>query len=141
LEITVSVKDPSPEFERDLRALLDKHRAALRYNPGWNKERARVFYAGLPARAQRIILRAVLSDGKVSASDLRDSEDSSLRGHASAFARCIRRGVTEGWWDSGMKSPIVPLGPGSGKVEGYQFRDAETFAVFQDALPGHTPER
>lgn len=135
MEITVNVKDPTPEFERELLTLLDKHRSTLRYNPGWNAERARTFYDALAPRAQRI-LRAALAgvDGEVSAADLRDNDDSSLRGHAGAFTRVLKRGVTEGWWDSGMKSPIVALGPGSGKVQGYRVRDEATLNAFLSAL-------
>lgn len=135
MEITVSVKDPTPEFERDLLDLLDKHRAALRRNPGWDADRARIFYGALAPRAQRIIREAVArNDGKVGADELRDTDGSSLRGHASAFARTIRRGALEGWWDSGMESPIIALGPGSGKVQGYQIRNEEILAAFRAAL-------
>lgn len=135
MEITVSVKEPTPEFERDLLALLDKHRASLRHDPGWNVDRARLFYGALAPRAQRILREAVARlNGKVSADELRDNEDSSLRGHASAFARTVRRGAVEGWWDSGMESPIIALGPGSGKVQGYQIRDEETHHAFRTAL-------
>lgn len=134
MEITVSVKEPTPEFERDLLALLDKHRAALRHDPGWNVDRSRLFYGALAPRAQRIIREAVDRGGKVAADDLRDSDGSSLRGHASAFARLVRRGAAEGWWDSGMESPIIALGPGSGKVQGYQIRDEATLAAFRAAL-------
>ena len=135
MEISVSVKDPTPEFERELLALLDKHRAALRHDPGWNVDRARLFYGALAPRAQRIIREAVArKDGKVSADELRDDEGSSLRGHASAFARLVKRGATEGWWDNGMESPIIALGPGSGKVQGYQIRNKEVLDAFRAAL-------
>ncbi|MDI1457617.1 hypothetical protein ACWDU8_05265 [Streptomyces sp. NPDC003388] len=135
MEITVHIKDPSPEFERELLTLLNKHRASLRHNPGWNTERARTFYDALAPRAQRI-LRAALAgdDGEVSADDLRDSDDTSLRGHAGAFTRTLKRGATEGWWDSGMQSPIIALGPGSGKVQGYKLRDEATRQAFLRAL-------
>ncbi|MER6039002.1 hypothetical protein ABT133_34705 [Streptomyces sp. NPDC001835] len=142
MEITVHVKEPTPEFERELLALLDKHRASLRRNPGWDTERARTFYDALAPRAQRI-LRAALAgvDGEVSADDLRENDDSSLRGHAGAFTRVLKRGATEGWWDSGMKSPIIALGPGSGKVQGYRLRDEATLQAFLDALESTTTEK
>ncbi|MFE5406607.1 hypothetical protein ACFQ9Z_35900 [Streptomyces sp. NPDC056580] len=142
MEITVHVKNPTPEFERELLALLDKHRASLRRNPGWNAERASTFYDALAPRAQRI-LRAALTgvNGEVSADDLRDNNDSSLRGHAGAFTRVLKRGATEGWWDSGMESPIIALGPGSGKVLGYRFCDEATMQAFLSALESTTTEK
>ncbi|CAL9653237.1 hypothetical protein [Streptomyces sp. enrichment culture] len=142
MEITVSVKNPTPEFEQELLALLDKHRASLRYNPGWDIPRARTFYEALAPRSQRI-LRAALAgvDGEVSADELRDNEDASLRGHASAFTRVLKRGATEGWWHSGMLSPIIALGPGSGKVQGYRFRDEDTLRAFTLALGVSAGER
>lgn len=36
-----------------------------------------------------------------------------------------KQGAVEGWWDSGLKSPIIAPGPGSGKVQGYQIRGTE----------------
>ncbi|MEU1710056.1 hypothetical protein ABZ478_32595 [Streptomyces sp. NPDC005706] len=142
MEITVHVKNPTLEFERELLALLDKHRASLRHNPGWDTERARTFYEALAPRAQRI-LRAALAgvDGEVSADDLRENDDSSLRGHAGAFTRVLKRGATEGWWHSGMKSPIIALGPGSGKVQGYRLRDEATLQAFLNALECMTTEK
>lgn len=134
MEINISVKDPTPEFERDLLALLDKHRASLRRDPGWNADRARIFCAALNDKAQHIMREAVARGGRVAADQLRNGDGSSLRGHASAFARVLRRGVSEGWWDSGMQSPITALGPGSGKVQGYQIRDDNTLAAFRLAL-------
>ncbi|MEU6845481.1 hypothetical protein ABZ930_26735 [Streptomyces sp. NPDC046716] len=140
MEIAVHVKDPTPEFERDLLALLDKHRASLRHDPGWNTDRARLFHDALPPKARRI-LRAALAgvDGTVSAGELRDNDDSSLRGHAGAFTRILKRGVNEGWWDSGIKSPIIALGPGSGRVQGYRIRDEATVRAFIAAL-GNTSD-
>lgn len=142
MEIVVTAKNPTPEFESDLLALLDKHRANLRYNPGWTAERARTFYNALAPRAQRI-LRAALAgvDGEVSADELRDNDDSSLRGHAGAFTRVLKRGVAEGWWDSGMQSPVIALGPGSGKVQGYRLRDEDTLNTFLEALKNLTTQK
>lgn len=140
MEISVSVKDPTPEFERDLLALLDRHRADLRHDPGWNVERARLYCDALTQpRARRILREVIARDGEVAANDLRDQDDSSLRGHAGAFTRVLKRGATEGWWDSGLKSPLIALGPGSGKVQGYRIRDEETLAAFRSAL-NHTPD-
>ncbi|MCZ0983924.1 hypothetical protein O1L60_44990 [Streptomyces diastatochromogenes] len=134
MEINISVKNPTPEFERDLLALLDKHRASLRRDPGWNADRARIFYGALSDKAKHIMREAVARGGKVDADQLRNSDGSSLRGHASAFAKVVRHGAGKGWWDSGMESPIIALGPGSGKVQGYQIRDADTLVAFRLAL-------
>jgi hypothetical protein len=134
MEINISVKNPTPEFEQDLLALLDKHRASIRRDPGWNADRARIFYGALGDKAKHIMREVVARDGKVDADQLRASDGSSLRGHASAFAKVVRRGAGEGWWDSGMESPIIALGPGSGKVRGYQIRDSDTLASFRLAL-------
>ncbi|MFD8777500.1 hypothetical protein [Streptomyces sp. NPDC059916] len=142
MEIVVSVKEPTPEFERELLALLDKHRAALRHNPGWNTERARLFCEALTQPRARFILREVIArNGEVSADDLREADDSSLRGHAGPITRVLKKGATEGWWDSGLKSPLIALGPGSGKVLGYRIRDEETLAAFRAALGDTTNEK
>lgn len=61
-------------------------------------------------------------------------DGSSLRGRAGSFARVLKRVATEGWWDNGLKSPLIALGPGSGKVQGHRIRDTETLAVFRAAL-------
>ncbi|MEW2301952.1 hypothetical protein AB0958_18595 [Streptomyces sp. NPDC006655] len=134
MEIVVTVKNPTPEFEQDLLALFDKHRASLRNDPGWNADRARLFYGLCTPRAQRILREAVARDGKVDADDLRDNDGSSLRGHASSFRKVIKQGAVEGLWDSGLESPIVALGPGTGKVQGYQIRTSEALAAFRTAL-------
>lgn len=136
MEITVHVKEPTPEFERDLLTLLDKHRATLRTNTGWSVDRARRFCDELvQPRARRILWQIIAKDdGEVSADDLRDNDDSSLRGHAGAFTRIVKRGAAEGWWDTGLKSPVIALGPGSGKVQGYRIRDKETLEAFRTVL-------
>lgn len=134
MEISISVKDPTPEFEQDLLALLNKHGASLRRDPGWNVGRARIFYGALSDGAQRIMREAVLRGGKVDSDQLRDSDGSSLRGYRSAFDRVVQDGVVEGWWDSDLESPLIVLVPRSGRVRGYQIRDDDTLTAFRLAL-------
>jgi hypothetical protein len=84
-------------------------------------------------RARRIIKEAANRDGGyVSADDLRDSEDSSLRGHSAALKRLLDRGARDGWWPNGMEAPIQAQGPGFGKVVGYRMPD-HLIEVFRGA--------
>ncbi|MFB7738239.1 hypothetical protein ACFC08_28400 [Streptomyces sp. NPDC056112] len=141
MEITISVKDPTPDFERDLLKILNRYRASLHHDLGWNVERARTFYNALAPRAQNILREAVTRGGTVPADALRGDDAGSLRGHSSSFARLVLRGSVNGWWGSGMKSPIVALGPGSGKVQGYQISDQETLAAFSAVIADRTDEK
>ncbi|MFC5170627.1 hypothetical protein [Streptomyces mutomycini] len=99
----------------------------------WDRERARRYYLALPTRAQRILKEAAKRDGYVSADDLRDNEDSSLRGHSAALKRILDRGIREGWWPDGMEAPIQAQGPGFGKVVGYRMPD-HLISVFRMAI-------
>lgn len=123
MKITVTVDQPTAEFQDRLLALLAEHAAHVEIDTTWTRERARRYYLALPARAQRIVQEAADRKGEVSADDLRDSEDSSLRGHSAALKRILDRGVREGWWPAGMEPPIQAQGPGFGKVVGYRMPD------------------
>ncbi|MEV6653941.1 hypothetical protein [Streptomyces sp. NPDC051219] len=127
MEITLTVKEPTDEFRKDVLELLAKHAASVTFDTEWTVERAQRFYAAVPARAQRILREAavrdgcfVSNDGFVSADELRDSDDSSLRGHSAPLKQALERGVRKGWWPEGMRPPIEPRGPGFGRVQGYQ---------------------
>ncbi|MFJ4343332.1 hypothetical protein [Streptomyces sp. NPDC088915] len=133
IKITVTVDQPTPEFQERLLALLAEHAAYVEVDTTWDRERARRYYLALPDRAQRILKEAATRDGYVSADDLRDGEDSSLRGHSAALKRILDRGVREGWWPHGMEAPIQAQGPGFGKVVGYRMPDHLT-SVFRMAI-------
>ncbi|MFF1916210.1 hypothetical protein ACFVYE_32405 [Streptomyces sp. NPDC058239] len=133
MKITVTVEDPTNDFQERLLALLAEHTGQVHTDTTWTKERASRYYLALPARAQRIVKEAADRKGYVSADDLRDGEDTSLRGHSAALKRILDRGVREGWWPDGMEPPIQAQGPGFGKVVGYRMPDHLT-ATFRMAI-------
>ncbi|MEV7302557.1 hypothetical protein [Streptomyces clavifer] len=133
MKITVTVEGPTPDFQTKLLALLAEHAGQVSADTTWTKDRASRYYLALPQRAQRIVKEAADRSGYVSADDLRDKEDTSLRGHSAALKRILDRGVREGWWPDGMEAPIQAQGPGFGKVVGYRMPDALT-GVFRMAI-------
>lgn len=133
MEIVLTVKEPSEEFQRDLLQLLARHAGQVRVDTEWDVERAARFYEALPGRARRIVQGAVAGGGFVSAEALRHSPGASLRGHAGALKQTLERGVRLGWWPGGMSAPVVPVGPGFGKVQGYRM-PTQLVEVFNAAL-------
>ncbi|MFE4915780.1 hypothetical protein ACFRCX_30210 [Streptomyces sp. NPDC056652] len=129
MKITVTVDQPTEEFQRHLLALLAEHAGAIELDTTWTVERAENYYRSLPARAARIVFEAAHRSGYVAAKELRDKEDSSLRGHSAALKRALQRGELKGLWPEGMRAPIEAQGPGFGKVVGYRMPDdlVETF--------------
>ena len=123
MRIVVTVEDPEPGFLDKLMALLAEHATQVEVDTEWTVERATRYYLSLPERARRIVREAAIRDGYVPADELRDDEDSSLRGHSAALKRGLERGVRQGWLPPGMESPIEPQGPGFGKVVGYRMPD------------------
>lgn len=120
MKITVTVDQPTGDFQNRLLALLAEHAGDIELDTGWNVTRAERYYLSLPARARRIVKEAVIRDGYVPADELRDSPDASLRGHSAALKRALRRGFMRGDWPEEMQPPIEPQGPGFGKVVGYR---------------------
>ncbi|MGI5485130.1 hypothetical protein [Streptomyces lavendofoliae] len=133
MRITITVDKPTGDFQERLLALLADHAGQVEVDTTWTRERAARYYHALPARAQRIVKEAAHRKGYVSADDLRDSEDASLRGHSAALKRILDRGVREGWWPDGMEPPIQAQGPGFGKVAGYRMPDHLT-STFRMAI-------
>lgn len=123
MRITVTIDQPTGDFQERLLALLAEHATDVQQDTHWTIPRAENYYRSLPERARRIVKEAATRDGYVSADDLRDDEDSSLRGHSGALSRALSRGVTQGRWPEGMQAPIEPQGPGFGKVLGYRMQD------------------
>lgn len=122
MRITVTVEEPTSDFQDRLLALLQEHSAQVEVDTAWTVERALQYYRTLPPRARDIVLRAVSNDGFVSDEELR-TDGGSLRGHSGALKRILERGVREGWWPDGMLAPIQAQGPGFGKVQGYRMPD------------------
>ncbi|MFB7313000.1 hypothetical protein [Streptomyces sp. NPDC056192] len=133
MKITVTIDQPTEDFQKKLLALLADNTAHIETDTTWTKERASRYYLALPARAQRIVKEAADRHGYVSADDLRDGEDTSLRGHSAALKRILDRGVREGWWPASMEAPIQAQGPGFGKVVGYRMPDHLT-GIFRMAI-------
>jgi hypothetical protein len=134
MRITVTIDQPSGDFQKKLLALLAEHAAEVEMDTAWTVERAEDYYRSLPARARRIVKEAVIRDGYVPAEELRDDENSSLRGHSAALSRALRRGFMLGKWPEDMRPPIDAQGPGFGKVVGYRMPDdlVQTFFTAVD---------
>ncbi|MET9119393.1 hypothetical protein ABZX38_35095 [Streptomyces longwoodensis] len=136
LRITITVENPTKDFQDRLIELLKAHAGQVDLDTAWTYDRARRYYLALPARAQRIIKEAASREGGfVSANDLRDEESSSLRGHAAPLKRILEKGVREGWWPAGMQPPIEAQGPGFGKVVGYHMSE-DLVSTFRMAVDG-----
>ena len=120
MRITVTINQPSGDFQTKLLALLAEHAAEVELDASWTVERAESYYRSLPDRARRIVREAAIRDGYVPAEELRDDENSSLRGHSAALGRALRRGFMLGKWPENMRPPVEPQGPGFGKVVGYR---------------------
>jgi hypothetical protein len=129
MRITVTIDQPTGDFQNRLLALLAEHAAQVELDTTWTVQRAEEYYRSLPARSRRIVKEAAIRDGYVPAEELRDDENSSLRGHSGPLSRALDRGVRLGYWPEGMRSPIEAQGPGFGKVVGYRMPDdlVETF--------------
>ncbi|GGX80330.1 hypothetical protein [Streptomyces minutiscleroticus] len=128
LRITITIEEPSGDFQDRLLALLQEYAAHVEIDTTWTIDRALQYYRTLPQRAQDIVLGAVSNSGFVSDEELR-TDGGSLRGHSGALKRVLERGVREGWWPAGMQAPIRAQGPGFGKVQGYSMPShlVETF--------------
>lgn len=120
MRITVTVDNPTGDFQDKLLTLLAEHADRVEIDTTWTVERATHYYRSLPARARRIVKEAVERGGYVSANVLRDDPESSLRGHSAALKRIMQRGKLLGYWPDGIDQPIKPDGPGFGKVVGYR---------------------
>lgn len=123
MRITITVDQPTGDFQERLLALLAEYAGDIEEDNHWTIPRAEAYYLSLPLRAKRILEEAVTRDGYVSADDLRDGPDSSLRGHSAALKTALERGVTLGRWPAGVPVPVEPQGPGFGKVVGYRMPD------------------
>ncbi|WP_086733300.1 hypothetical protein [Streptomyces glaucescens] len=133
MRITVTVDDPTPEFQGKLLALLADHAPDVETDTAWTEERATQYYRMLPARARRIVKEAVQRGGMVPADALRDKPDDSLRGHSAPLSRILQRGKMLKRWPEAMKQPVTGVGPGFGKVEGYEI-SADLITVFKAAI-------
>ncbi|WP_329317292.1 hypothetical protein OG723_44635 (plasmid) [Streptomyces sp. NBC_01278] len=133
MRITVTIEEPTPEALRDLDAFLTKHAAVVQTDTAWTPTRARDYYDELPARAKTILREALRRGGRVPADALRSDDNTSLRGHAKGLKTTLAKGVTDGLWPHGVKPPVIPIGPGYGKVQGYRVRD-EALPAFAEGL-------
>lgn len=133
MRITVTVDEPTPEFQEKLLALLADHAEDVETDTTWTEERATHYYRMLPPRARRIVREAVERGGMVPAESLRDNPDDSLRGHSAPLSRILQRGKMLRRWPEAMKQPVTGVGPGFGKVEGYEI-SADLIPVFQAAI-------
>lgn len=133
MRITVTVDQPTPDFQAKLLALLAEHAEAVEVDASWTEERATHYYRMLPARARRIVKEAVQRGGHVPADALRDKPDDSLRGHSAPLSRILQRGKMLQRWPEGIAQPVTPVGPGFGKVEGYEM-PTDLIPIFQAAI-------
>jgi hypothetical protein len=133
VQIHLSVTDPTDSFLEDLRALLARHAAHVSLDTSWTHDRARRYFETLRPRARKILVEAVARDGFVPADALRTEKEPSLRGHSGSLKSVLEKGVVKGWWPDGMEIPVRPVGPGFGKVTGYQMLE-DLVPVFSRAI-------
>lgn len=135
MRIVVTVDEPTPEFQTKLLALIGDHTQDVEVvaDTTWTEERATQYYRMLPARARRIVKEAVQRGGMVPADVLRDKPDDSLRGHSAPLSRILQRGKMLQRWPMAMEQPVTGVGPGFGKVEGYEIA-GDLIPVFQAAI-------
>lgn len=143
LRITITVDEPTGDFQERLLALLSEHAGDIEIDATWTVWRAEAYYLRLPPMAKRIIREAVARDGYVSADDLRGEGGSSLRGHSGALTKALKAGALGGDWPDGMPLPIHGQGPGFGKVVGYRMPDEllDTFRTAITNIDGQQPEQ
>lgn len=140
ITVTVTVDEPTGDFQDRLLALLAEHSAHVETDTEWTAERAERYYLALPPRAKRIIKAAAAFDGYVSADVLRDRPSDSLRGHSAALTLGLERGVRKGLWPDGMQVPVEPESRGFGKVEGYRM-PADLVPVFKQVVLNNPAQR
>lgn len=136
MRITVTVDEPTTEFQTKLLALLADHTEDIQdieTDTTWTEERATHYYRMLPKRARRIVKEAVQRGGMVPADALRDNPDDSLRGHSAPLSRILQRGKMLQRWPMAMTQPVTGIGPGFGKVEGYEIAE-DLIPVFKTAI-------
>ncbi|WP_331745755.1 hypothetical protein [Streptomyces virginiae] len=133
IRITVSVENPTPEALADLDAFLTKHAAVVQTDTAWTPARARSYYEELPARARTIVREALRRGGRVPADALRTDDGKGLNGHANGLKTTLTKGVEKQLWPHGMQQPVLGIGPGYGKVQGYRIRD-EALPAFREGL-------
>src|ERR1044072_6230819 len=133
VRITVTVDEPTPEFQDKLLALLADHAQDVEADTTWTEKRATHYYRRLPERARRFVKEAVRRGGMVPADALRDNPDDSLRGHSAPLSRILQRGKMLRRWPEAMERPVTGVGPGLGKVEGYEI-DRDLIPVFETAI-------
>lgn len=133
MRITVTIDQPTGDFQDRLLALLAEHAADVQADTSWTVPRAENYYTRLPPRAQRIVRETVARGGYVAADGLRATPDASLRGHSGALTRALASGAAAGEWPDSMPLPVLAQGPGFGKVVGYRMPD-ELLEVFRTAI-------
>lgn len=141
MRITITVDEPTGDFQERLLALLAEHAGSIEVDATWTVPRAESYYLRLPSKARRIVREAVARGGYVSADDLRDGATTSLRGHSGALTKALNSGAAGGDWPEGMPLPILAQGPGFGKVAGYRMPDEllETFRTAITNIDGQAP--
>ncbi|MFJ9038020.1 hypothetical protein ACIRF8_15675 [Streptomyces sp. NPDC102406] len=133
MKITITVDEPTGDFQDRLLALIADYAGNVEIDATWTVPRAENYYLRLPPRARRIVREAVARGGYVSADDLRGDGNASLRGHSGALRKALVSGAGGGDWPDGMPLPILAQGPGFGKVAGYRMPD-ELVDIFGSAI-------
>ncbi len=133
----------TPEFERDLLALLDKHLAAgtvtVLPDTTWSEQRATDLAETLPPATRSFLVHVLKEDGRAKAAELRNAMGGDLRGVTGSLTKAIDRGVRLGLWPQGMPSPVsVDYGekPNYRRAERYVMTP-EDVTTFRAALDGH----
>ncbi|MGW4896244.1 hypothetical protein ACWEQL_28920 [Kitasatospora sp. NPDC004240] len=97
MEITITIKDPTPEVLAQALALAALPEAEVTVPPDdrWTPKWARAYYEALPPRAQEILLEVVRNGGDCTGDEVRRA-DRNLRGSTGAFRRVLNEGAKKG---------------------------------------------
>ena len=105
------IEGGSPDFERDLLALLDKHFAAgtvmVAPDTTWTEQRAADLVSIMPPGTRDFFGHIVAEEGRADAPALRDAVGGDLRGVTGSLSKTVDRGARLGMWPQGMPSPIT----------------------------------
>ncbi len=111
MKIMMTVENPTPAFQRDYFALMERHAAAIgpAAPPQWTPELAKAYYAQLPPRARAILHAVVMGHGRIDVDEVRRFTGENLRGCTGAFKRILNEGARQGLWPHGLPVPVLSI--------------------------------
>ncbi|WP_331730943.1 hypothetical protein OHV05_37725 (plasmid) [Kitasatospora sp. NBC_00070] len=148
MEITITVSEPSPVFQRQLLELLAEHRAAIVTDvpdSRWTVARAGLYFERLPPRAKEILHDLATVHGGATHPDELRRAGKNLRGSTSAFRRILNEGAKQGLWPDGLLVPVQSLTKGGKLIQlympGWNDPDDDTLQPFSGYFEAETQRR